>query len=143
MDLVVCNHVYEHVPDPRALLGEIARVLRPGGACYFASGHRLQLIEPHYRLPFLSWLPRPVADAYVRGTGRGTGYEETFLPPWRLRGLFGPFAEARDVTGDVLRECHRFGLGPRTLEKALSVLPAALASGLGKLLPTYIWILRK
>lgn len=30
-DVVLCNHVLEHVPDDRAAMREIARVLRPGG----------------------------------------------------------------------------------------------------------------
>jgi len=39
------------------------------------AGSRLALIEPHYRLPFLSWLPRPLATAYLRLSGRGSSYE--------------------------------------------------------------------
>lgn len=34
-DLVIMRHVLEHVPDPRATLGTIARLLRPGGRCIF------------------------------------------------------------------------------------------------------------
>jgi SAM-dependent methyltransferase len=30
-DLVIVNHVLEHIPDDRAAIAEIARILRPGG----------------------------------------------------------------------------------------------------------------
>ena len=144
MDFVVCNHVYEHVPDAPALLREVARVLRPGGTCYFAGGHRLQLIEPHYRLPFLSWLPRPWADRYVRASGRGRDYGERFVAPWNLPALFAGFGSARNVTGDALRQCHRYGLGPRWLQAVFAVLlPMPLARAVGFALPTHLWILRK
>ena len=40
-----------------------------------SAGNRWAVMEPHYRLPFLSWLPRGVAHTYLRLTRRGTSYE--------------------------------------------------------------------
>jgi SAM-dependent methyltransferase len=143
-DAVICNHIYEHVPDAPRMMAEIARVLRPGGTCYFAGGHRLQVIEPHHRLPFLSWLPRPLADAWMRAAGKGQRYEENFLPPWRLPELFSAFSMARNVTPEVLRQCARFDIGPAWLERLFTwILPAWLAGSVAWCLPTHLWLLRK
>jgi SAM-dependent methyltransferase len=143
-DAVVCNHVYEHVDDPQLLMREIHRVLRPGGSCYLAAGHTLQLVEPHHRLPLLSWLPRPAADAYVRATGRGRRYEERFLPPWRLRSLATGFARAELVSAEMLRDPGRFGFPAiARLPRPLRALIAAFASPLARAAPTWIWLLRR
>jgi SAM-dependent methyltransferase len=70
-DAVICAQVYEHVPNAAILMDEIYRVLKSGGVCYFAAGNRLNIIEPHDHLPFLSLLPHPLAHAYVHWTNRG------------------------------------------------------------------------
>ncbi|MEE8175788.1 MAG: class I SAM-dependent methyltransferase, partial [Gemmatimonadota bacterium] len=61
-DFVMLNHVYEHVPEPARLFEETFRVLRPGGRAYVTAGNRFALVEPHYRLPLLSWMPAGAAD---------------------------------------------------------------------------------
>ncbi len=143
-DAVVCNHIYEHVADPNALMHEIRRVLRPEGVCYFAAGHTLQLIEPHHRLPFLSWLPRPLADAVMRATGRGRRYEERFLPPWRLRSLFEGFAHAELVSPEMLRDPARYGFTSiARLPRPVRLAIGALSHPLGLAAPTWIWLLRR
>lgn len=140
---VVCNHVYEHVRDAAQLMREIHRVLRPGGACYFAGGHTLQLIEPHYRLPLLSWLPRPVASAWLRLLGRGDAYTERFVAPWNLAALLAPFTDVRFISTDLLREPERFGFRSFARWPA-GVRRALLARGvLPRFAPTWIYMLRK
>jgi SAM-dependent methyltransferase len=77
-DVVVYNHVIEHVgprADQRRGICEIRRVLRPGGLLYLATPSRWAIIEPHYHLPFLSWLPANVASAWVRLLGRNSWYD--------------------------------------------------------------------
>ena len=70
---MVLNHIYEHVVDPDAVLREIRRVLAPDGVVYLGLANRLGVVEPHYRLPFLSWLPHgPLADRYVRASAAPT-----------------------------------------------------------------------
>lgn len=143
-DAVVCNHVYEHADDPFALLREAHRVLCAGGACYVAAGHTLQLVEPHHRLPLLSWLPRSLASAWLRQSGRAECYEERFLAPWRLTALFAPFAHAAFVSPQMLREPERYAMdaiarwpaGVRALVRVGAPVAARLA-------PTWIYVLRK
>jgi len=82
LDFVLLNHLYEHVDDVGALFRETHRVLRPGGRAYVTAGNRLAVVEPHYRLPLLSWLPRPAASAYLRLSGRGRRYEGIRFLTW-------------------------------------------------------------
>jgi len=81
-DVVVSNHVIEHVGDVQAQqhhVAEIRRVLDSGGLAYLAAPNKWGLMEPHFRLPLLSWLPRGLADTYVRAMGKGSHYD--CLPP--------------------------------------------------------------
>ncbi|THF64101.1 class I SAM-dependent methyltransferase [Pseudothauera nasutitermitis] len=77
-DAVISNHVIEHVgatQDQRHHLHELKRVLRNDGRGYLAVPSRWQLIEPHYHLAFLSWLPHRMRSPYLRWRGRGFYYD--------------------------------------------------------------------
>jgi ubiquinone/menaquinone biosynthesis C-methylase UbiE len=68
-DVVLTNHVIEHVGNHDAQLEhlkEIRRVLRRDGIGYLAVPNRWMLVEPHYRLAFLSWWPHGWRSAYLR-----------------------------------------------------------------------------
>jgi phosphatidylinositol alpha-1,6-mannosyltransferase len=68
-DVVISNHVIEHVgeaPLQEQHLAEMRRVLSPTGQGYLAVPNRWMLTEPHYRLAFLSWLPRSLRSGYLK-----------------------------------------------------------------------------
>jgi ubiquinone/menaquinone biosynthesis C-methylase UbiE len=69
-DCVVCWDVIEHVQNPKQVLGEIARVLRPNGTALLTVINRRAWIDPHYHIRGLNWLPRPLAEAIIAQRGR-------------------------------------------------------------------------
>lgn len=72
-DLVTCWDVLEHVQDPELLLAEISRVVRPGGRVLITAINRFAWRDPHYHMPLLNWLPRPLAEAVIEQRGRNKG----------------------------------------------------------------------
>lgn len=143
-DVVICAHVYEHVPDANLLLQEIWRVLRPGGVCFFSAGNRLQLIEPHYRIPLLSVVPKSLAHIMVRLFSDGhTHYYETHLTCRGLKKLVARF-DVSDYTMRVVADPERFHatdmVMPGSIKQRTSILALKLAYWL---CPTYLWLLRK
>lgn len=77
-DVVISNHVIEHVGDQAAQrkhLDELRRVTKADGLAYLAVPSRWQVIEPHYRLAFLSWLPERLRNGYLRLLGNTHPYD--------------------------------------------------------------------
>jgi SAM-dependent methyltransferase len=72
-DLAIAWDVVEHVQDPELLLAELARVLRPGGRALLTVINRYAFRDPHYHIPLLNWLPRPLAEALIDRRGRSKG----------------------------------------------------------------------
>ena len=142
-DVVVCSHVYEHVPDPIVMFREIHRVLRPGGVCYFSAGNRLMWNEPHYDLPLLAAVPRPLAHIYIRLAGKADYYHEKHLTYWGLVRLTRHFKRV-DYT-------RRLVLEPENFHTSYMLPPGSLKARVAALMvrwfywafPGYIWILRK
>lgn len=140
-DVVICNHVYAHVPDPFEMMREIYRVLKPAGVCYFAAGNRFSVIEGNYTLPFLSWLPPRLANLYLK-TARGIPfYYERHLALPQLRKLVKDF-EVADYTLKIILEPERFGHAFNK-KKMISRAYGKVASILYPVIPTYIWLLVK
>jgi len=73
-DLVFCYSTLEHVADARRAVGEMVRVLRPGGLLYLHTPGRWACFETHYKVLWLPGLPAAAQRAYLRARGRPTGF---------------------------------------------------------------------
>ncbi|WP_295886269.1 bifunctional 2-polyprenyl-6-hydroxyphenol methylase/3-demethylubiquinol 3-O-methyltransferase UbiG [uncultured Thiohalocapsa sp.] len=140
-DVVISNHVIEHVgPRPAQLvhLREIRRVLRPDGLLYLAAPNRWAIVEPHFHLPALSWLPHGLADRYVRATGRGDRYDCWPRGPQGLRALF---AETGFHIMDICPAAVRLEAAQRQgpIARMLRATPDAALRRLSLLMPSLIF----
>ena len=140
---VICAQVYEHVPDACKMISEIERILRPGGACYFSAGNRFQIVEPHYHLPFLSWLPTSLSNQYMRLAKKQTIYYERHLSCRGLKRLVRRFRRI-DYTVRIIENPSKYEFSyllPQGSAKAC--LARVLVSHFYFLFPGYIWLLIK
>lgn len=142
LDVVVFNHIYEHVVDPDAIMSEIRRVLKPHGVVYLGLGNKLGVIEPHYRLPFLSWLPQGLADRYIKAAGKADTYYEKYRTVPGLQKMAGGLY-IHDYSFTIIANPDRFGANDQVggpVPSLMRKVPRALLAPARVLLPTVIWI---
>lgn len=114
VDFVVSLQVLEHVEDPEPFVREVARVLKPGGRAFLSYENYLSFWEPHYRVVWLPWLPKPLARLYLRLRGRDTRfldeniYYRTGFGMSRLMRRAGLVSETWERTAEKFRHPERF-----------------------------------
>jgi len=111
-DLVISYNVLEHVDHQKEMIKEFSRVLNPGGVLFLCVPNRYWILESHYRLPFLSWLPRSLADQAVRLAGKNDRYDA--YPPswWQLNRLLSDYFYVTDMSCFVLKNISKLYEGP-------------------------------
>lgn len=142
-DLVISNHVIEHIPDQAKHLAEIRRVLKPGGLVYLATPNRIWPIETHYKLPLLTILPRRFANLYVRKV-RGQNWNIYPLSYGDLNRLIEDKFELFNQIPLIIKDPARYKLDlHKGLFPLFSVVPAPVLNLLSRFSPTHIVILKK
>ncbi len=76
-DLVICLTVIEHMPDAKKSFKKIFKLLKRDGIIYLTAPNKLWPLESHHKLLFLSWLPLPIANLYVKLTGKANSYQDS------------------------------------------------------------------
>lgn len=145
IDVVVFNHIYEHVVDADAVVSEIHRVLSPIGVAYLGLGNKLGVMEPHHRLPFLSWLPQGLADRYMQTFHKGDQYYESYRTISGLKQMLRKFY-VTDYSFSIIAHPERFVAGDMVGGRVSSVvqrLPVPARAAARQLLPTVIWLATK
>jgi len=144
-DFIISNHVVEHVGSTDNQvhhLDEIFRCLEPGGTLYFAVPNRWRLIEPHYKLPLLSWLPDKVASAYVRLFNLGSHYDcKPLSQRETINLLLQSGFEPVDATLDAIPLIGEIEGG--WLTQRITALPKSFWRLFSTIMPTLIFVCRK
>lgn len=111
VDIVTAIEVYEHLDKPLKALKEIHRVLKPSGILHITTANKLWPLEPHFHLPFLSYLPSKLANYYVRITKRGKSYQGINLPTYfQFYQTVNHYFSIEDTTLKVITDYHDYGL---------------------------------
>lgn len=118
-DAVVLTEVLEHVAEPEQVLGELRRVLRPGGRLFLT-------------VPFVGELHEEPHDHYrytshgLRGLLDRAGFEQVTVAP--LTGWFSTFAHVLRHQGlSTARPDAPMGLGARVVAFAFYLLSRGVA----------------
>jgi len=142
-DVVISNHVIEHVGEEReqrSHLAELHRVMKPRGAGYLAVPNRWMLVEPHFMVAFLSWLPRRFRSPYLRLRGKGTTYDCEPLQMGQLEHLLADAGfDASNMCIAATRETLEIERPAALVTRLLRAVPDSMLMPLRRVIPTLIY----
>ncbi|MEX0596620.1 MAG: class I SAM-dependent methyltransferase [Candidatus Paceibacterota bacterium] len=142
-DIVITNHVIEHVDSQQDHLDEIYRVLKPGGICYLATPNKFTLMEPHYRLFFLSWPTKALSSFYLKLI-KNKVWDIKPLKLSNIQKIAQKRFEIKDISPLILSDPSKYNLDmmPK-LHFIFKMIPVSFWKLVSPLLPTMILIMIK
>ncbi|GGY62902.1 hypothetical protein GCM10011613_03070 [Cellvibrio zantedeschiae] len=146
-DVVISNHVIEHVGDLTSQLehlSELNRVLTKSGIGYLAVPNRWMLVEPHYKLIFLSWLPKFLRSPYLRLFGKGHYYDCEPLQKHEIESMFKKTNfEFKNVCVRALKLTFDIEMPNSLPARVIKYIPTFMIELFTPLIPTLIYTIRK
>ena len=98
-DLIYSTNVLEHVKDPKMVLNEAIRVLKPGGFLQFVIPNYFSFWEGHYGILWPCLTNRPLAKLYAKLIGRNPVYIDTLqlISPFYLKKILNSFENKIEI----------------------------------------------
>jgi ubiquinone/menaquinone biosynthesis C-methylase UbiE len=141
-DIVVSNHVIEHVSNQTLHVAEAARVLAKGGILYLATPNKWALTDPHYPLPFISWLPRKLSHTYL-WLVRGKEWDIFPLSRSDLLTMTASTFIPTEETAKVLKYPNRYGLNVPIVARGIAAVLPQKALEYLPFIPTLIYAFKR
>ena len=64
-DLILTNQVIEHISNKESFIREVKRVLKKGGFSYNILPAKHRILEVHFKMPLVHWLPKNEIRKYL------------------------------------------------------------------------------
>ena len=137
-DIVITNHVIEHVTNQNLHLLEIKRVLKKGGVCYLATPNRLFPWECHHKTWFVHYLGAEKYHNYLKRRGL---YEEDLqlLTYIQTKRLVAKYFKIKEYTHRLIKDPATFGFRVPIINK----FPLFILKKLNIISQTNVFVLRK
>jgi ubiquinone/menaquinone biosynthesis C-methylase UbiE len=138
-DIIISNHVVEHIQEQRLHMQEIYRCLNSKGICYYATPNKNFPIEPHHKIPLIHYLRSSGFHKILRLLGK---YEED-LYLLSYKQMINSFNKNnfmyKEYTSLIMKQPIKFQLGT----KLFTYFPMWLLNWLQWIIPTNIFVLSK
>lgn len=141
-DAVISNHVIEHVVNQKMHILEMLRVLKDDGVIYLATPNRFWITDPHYRTPFINWMPGTFATIYLRLIRNKKWDIRPISSLYIKKNISG--VEAILVVYKILKNPSKYNLNyPKYLRIFIRHMPDRILKFFTYISPTIIYIIKK
>ncbi|MCM8774277.1 MAG: class I SAM-dependent methyltransferase [Candidatus Omnitrophica bacterium] len=142
-DVVISNHTIEHLPNQKLHLNEIHRVLKENGLLYLATPNKYTITDPHYKIPFLGYLPYSLKKFIIRRF-KNKEFDTYPLGYKDIKKLINGKFDLQDFTLRVVKNPYRYELDVLPILKPLLLMtPEVILRIVFFFMPSIIVLLKK
>lgn len=108
---MISTEVFEHVDNTDLFIKELHRVLKPGKTLIISTPNKLYPIECEFHLPFLSYLPKKLANLYVKLSKKGKSYDGVNLATYNtFKNTLSKYFSTEDITFHIIKNYDKYYL---------------------------------